>query len=69
MVRPDDFDPIEHPTLRSLRLGKLVIPLNRNGALTGTAPEGTANAYESGATIILQMASSTAGTWRTVTLS
>ena len=67
MPFPDD--PLEHPTLKSLRLGKLVIPLNLNGARADNAAGGTVNAYESGATIILQMSSSTPGTWRSVTLS
>lgn len=60
-------DVFEHPTGRSLRLGHLLIPLT--SVRTDNAPAGELNAYESGATVILQISSSTPGTWRSVTLS
>lgn len=62
-------EPNEHPTLRALRLGHLNIPLG-TAARTDTAAGGEVAAYESGSTIVLQIASkSTPGTWRSVTLS
>lgn len=62
----DELD--QSPTGRSLKLGRLLVPLG-TVARTDQAPAGTIAAYESGATVILQIASSTLGTWRAVTLS
>lgn len=56
------------PTGRALQLGRLLVPLG-TAARDDQAKPGTIAAYESGATIILQIASSTPGTWRTTTLS
>ena len=56
------------PTGRALQLGRLLIPLG-TVARTDQAPAGTVAAYESGATVVLQIASSTLGTWRSVTLT
>ena len=62
-------DQYDHPTLRGLRLGRLNIPLNPNGARDDYAGAGEVNAYESGATIVVQISSSTPGTWRSATFS
>ena len=57
----------QHPTQRSLDLGKLVIPLTVERTAAGA--RGETNAYISGATIILQMYDADAAAWRAVTLT
>ena len=57
-----------HPTARNLGLGRLTVPLEAAARDAGMLKPGELAAYESGATIVLQIGAA-AGAIRTVTLA
>lgn len=61
----EDF---QHPTLRGLNLGRLIVPLG-TAARTDIGARGEVHAYITGATIVVQIYDAEAAAWREVTFS